>query len=133
MGNHNIMILRQACQLPLGLLILLSIFANQALASYGDRLPSFKHCVKVCKEENCASGHPTSIPLLHQLLFWDCPAECDYTCQHIITDQRVAASEDIVQFHGEWPIENHLEPTRFILDAKILHPVRILWHGQLGL
>lgn len=47
--NHNIMILRQAYQLPLGLLILLSLLATQAFASYGDGLPSFRHCVQVLK------------------------------------------------------------------------------------
>lgn len=43
------------------------------------------------------------VALLHRLLLWDCPAECDYTCQHIITDQRVADGEEILQFHGKWP------------------------------
>lgn len=43
------------------------------------------------------------IALLHRLLFWDCPSECDYTCQHIITDQRVKAELDVVQYHGKWP------------------------------
>jgi hypothetical protein len=46
--------------------------------------------------------------LLHHLLLWDCPAECDYTCQHIITDQRVAAFEEVVQFHGKWPFYRFL-------------------------
>ncbi|KAF8865646.1 Per1-like protein [Acephala macrosclerotiorum] len=98
------MILRQGA-LPLGLLLLLT---PQVSASYGDRLPEFRHCVEVCKQENCASNHATTIPLLHRALFWDCPAECDYTCQHIITDQRVAASEPIVQFHGKWPFYRFL-------------------------
>ncbi|EDN02201.1 conserved hypothetical protein [Histoplasma mississippiense (nom. inval.)] len=42
-----------------------------------------------------------------RLLLWDCPAECDYTCQHIITDRRVNRDppmlEPVVQFHGKWP------------------------------
>jgi hypothetical protein len=45
---------------------------------------------------------------LRRLLLWDCPAECDYTCQHIITEQRVAASEPVVQFHGKWPFYRFL-------------------------
>ena len=40
-------------------------------------------------------------------MLWSCPAECDYTCQHVITDRRVARDPPmimpIVQFHGKWP------------------------------
>lgn len=50
----------------------------------------------------------TKPALLHRLLLWNCPQECDYTCQHIITDQRVAASQSIVQFHGKWPFYRFL-------------------------
>ncbi|PMD22276.1 Per1-like protein [Hyaloscypha hepaticicola] len=105
------MILRQSFRLPLGLIWLaaLCLFTTQVYASYGDRLPEFQRCVEVCERENCGSGHAsTAIPLLHRLLFWNCPSECDYTCQHIITDQRVAASESIVQFHGKWPFYRFL-------------------------
>ncbi|KAI1006428.1 hypothetical protein K3495_g1791 [Podosphaera aphanis] len=91
--------LRKICS---GWFVLLLLFASRALASYGDRLPEFKHCVQVCKRENCDSGEIV-IPLLHRLLLWNCDSECDYTCQHIITDQRIAASEPVVQFHGKWP------------------------------
>jgi post-GPI attachment to proteins factor 3 len=47
--------------------------------------------------------HGDCVALHHRLLLWDCPSECDYTCQHIITNRRVAADEPIVQFHGKWP------------------------------
>ena len=116
----------------------LSLLINQANASYGDRLPEFRQCVEVdalflrpnisltrpglqagelriwqnnsnsyaCllvkhAQANCSA-------LLRRLLLWDCPQECDYTCQHIITDQRVAAYEPIVQFHGKWPFYRFL-------------------------
>jgi post-GPI attachment to proteins factor 3 len=46
--------------------------------------------------------------LHHKLLLWTCPSECDYTCQHIITSQRVASSLPIVQFHGKWPFYRFL-------------------------
>ncbi|QSZ28863.1 hypothetical protein DSL72_003368, partial [Monilinia vaccinii-corymbosi] len=46
--------------------------------------------------------------LLHRLLFWTCPAECDLTCQHIITNARVASGQPIVQFHGKWPFYRFL-------------------------
>lgn len=40
-------------------------------------------------------------------MLWTCPAECDYTCQHVITDKRVARDppmiHPVVQFHGKWP------------------------------
>lgn len=49
-----------------------------------------------------------SDPAFHlRLLLWTCPSECDYTCQHIITDQRRAQlaplPDPIVQYHGKWP------------------------------
>jgi hypothetical protein len=39
----------------------------------------------------------------HRLLFWTCPQECDYTCQHIVTARRIEAGEPVTQFHGKWP------------------------------
>lgn len=40
-------------------------------------------------------------------MLWTCAAECDYTCQHIITDRRVNRDppmlDPVVQFHGKWP------------------------------
>jgi hypothetical protein len=45
--------------------------------------------------------------LINRLLLWTCPSECDYTCQHIITDRRVAREppylQPVLQFHGKWP------------------------------
>lgn len=48
--------------------------------------------------------------LFHRLLLWTCPQECDYTCQHIITDLRVEADppQPVVQFHGKWPFHRVL-------------------------
>lgn len=53
-----------------------------------------------------------------RLLLWDCPSECDYTCQHIVTDERLAINEHwaqdppvlepVVQFHGKWPFHRVL-------------------------
>ncbi|KAF2748012.1 Mn2+ homeostasis protein Per1 [Sporormia fimetaria CBS 119925] len=80
-------------------------------ASLGDRLPEFKECVQVCQEANCVEDG-TPIPVHHRLLFWDCPAECDYTCQHVVTQKRLARDppylEPVVQFHGKWPFYRFL-------------------------
>jgi hypothetical protein len=42
-----------------------------------------------------------------RILLWDCPSECDYTCQHITTQKRLARDppymHPIYQFHGKWP------------------------------
>lgn len=49
-ANSTTMILRHCWSLPL----LLSIFfISHANASVGDRLPEFRRCVEVCKDENC--------------------------------------------------------------------------------
>ncbi|KAF2843124.1 Mn2+ homeostasis protein-like protein Per1 [Patellaria atrata CBS 101060] len=88
------------------------LFVQAAHASLGDRLPDFKDCVKVCKEVNCDVEKPTYIPLRHRLLLWDCPSECDYTCQHIVTDTRLARDppylQPVLQFHGKWPFHRFL-------------------------
>ncbi|KAF2673344.1 Mn2+ homeostasis protein-like protein Per1 [Microthyrium microscopicum] len=95
--------------------LLLSIVLLQAVpaqASLGDRLPDFKECVKVCIKTNCDSSNPTPIPLQRRLLLWNCPAECDYHCQHVVTDKRLARDppyrEPILQFHGKWPFHRFL-------------------------
>ncbi|KAK3070719.1 hypothetical protein LTR53_009972 [Teratosphaeriaceae sp. CCFEE 6253] len=85
--------------------------AGTATASLGDRLPEFKSCVADCKEANCGANG-LSIPLQHRILLWDCLAECDYSCQHIITASRLARDppylEPIVQYHGKWPFHRFL-------------------------
>ena len=47
-------------------------------------------------------------PALHRrVLLWTCPAECDYVCQHMVTDKRLARDppyiQPVYQFHGKWP------------------------------
>ncbi|KAI0176320.1 Per1-like protein [Hypoxylon sp. FL1284] len=87
----------------LALLVACSLWTT-ASASAGDRLPEFRECVQVCTRENCdPNNNPTHIPLHRRLLLWTCPQECDYTCQHIVTERRVSAGEAVLQFHGKWP------------------------------
>lgn len=42
-----------------------------------------------------------------RFLLWTCPSNCDYVCQHIITDRRVSREppmlSPVVQYHGKWP------------------------------
>ncbi|KAI1383243.1 Per1-like protein [Hypoxylon trugodes] len=86
------------------LLVAVCLLWGIAEASLGDRLPEFRECVQVCARENCdPNNNPTHIPIHRRLLLWTCPQECDYTCQHIITQQRLATSQPITQFHGKWP------------------------------
>jgi post-GPI attachment to proteins factor 3 len=56
----------------------------------------------------------------HRLLLWTCSSECDYACQHIVTNRRVARGENIVQFHGKWPFHRVLgmqEPLSVIFSV----------------
>ncbi|KAJ4394652.1 hypothetical protein N0V93_003871 [Gnomoniopsis smithogilvyi] len=102
----------------------LLLCAGPVEASVGDRLPEFKECVEVCKQENCSPGKPqTPIPFYHRLLLWDCPSECDHTCQSIITSARLAAHQPVVQFHGKWPFTRILgmqEPVSVLFSAANL-------------
>lgn len=52
------------------------------------------------------------IALNLRLFLWDCPSNCDYVCQHVITNRRVAhepkLSDPVLQFHGKWPFHRFL-------------------------
>ncbi|KAK7892595.1 hypothetical protein LTR67_007692 [Exophiala xenobiotica] len=93
------------------LFVVLLSLAGISQASLGDRLPEFRECVQVCIEENCHTGK-AKLPFHLRLLLWNCPSECDYTCQHVITDRRVARDppmiEPVVQYHGKWPFYRFL-------------------------
>ena len=47
-----------------------------------------------------------------RLLLWTCPSNCDYTCQHIVTNDRKARdppiADPVVQYHGKWPFHRFL-------------------------
>ncbi|KAH6619227.1 Per1-like-domain-containing protein [Chaetomium sp. MPI-SDFR-AT-0129] len=96
-------------QLPLFLIVVVValLLVSPTAASTGDRLPEFRECVEICERENCGPDveHQTEIPLHRRLLLWTCPAECDYTCQHIVTAERQTRDppQPVVQFHGKWP------------------------------
>ncbi|CZT15700.1 related to PER1 protein, involved in manganese homeostasis [Ramularia collo-cygni] len=96
----------------LSILCLMMAFSGIAQASIGDWLPEFRDCVQHCTRTNCEGDNQLGIPLQHRLLLWTCPAECDYTCQHITTDTRLARDppylEPIVQYHGKWPFHRFL-------------------------
>ncbi|KAK5987392.1 Protein PER1-like protein [Cladobotryum mycophilum] len=90
-------------------LLVAVLFSGSTNASVGDQLHEFKHCLEVCKAENCAPGKEhTPIPALRRLLLWNCASECDYTCQHIVTTDRIASHHPVVQFHGKWPFYRFL-------------------------
>ncbi|TKX26445.1 hypothetical protein C1H76_1408 [Elsinoe australis] len=88
-----------------------ALFISLASASLGDRLPAFKQCLEDCKTANCGPNGLT-IPLHRRLLLWTCPSECDYACQHIVTEQRLSRDppylDPILQFHGKWPFHRFL-------------------------
>ncbi|KAF4980735.1 hypothetical protein FZEAL_3320 [Fusarium zealandicum] len=88
----------------LSLTVLILALAATVQGSKGDKLPEFKACLQVCNDENCTPGKPqTPIPILHRLLFWTCSSECDYACQHIITNKRLVSGRSVEQFYGKWP------------------------------
>ncbi|KAL9135867.1 MAG: hypothetical protein Q9175_002931 [Cornicularia normoerica] len=84
----------------------LLLFPAFASASLGDRLPEFRECISTCVDENCRRGDSV-LPLHLRLVFWTCPSNCDYVCQHIITDRRVSRDppmlNPVLQYHGKWP------------------------------
>ncbi|KAL2257714.1 hypothetical protein VTK26DRAFT_9270 [Humicola hyalothermophila] len=116
------------------LLLLISLLlVRPVVASIGDQLPEFKECVEICKQENCGAdaAHRTPIPLHRRLLFWTCPAECDYTCQHIVTAARQSAEppRPVVQFHGKWPFRRFLGMQEPLSVLFSLGNLAAHWHG----
>lgn len=108
-----------------------ALFFSIASASPGDNLDEFKDCIYQCQQLTCF-GNPYHIAQHEHhdylrkrnyrfrryepswlfdadvaphltWLFWDCKSNCDYQCQRIITQERVASGSEIVQFHGKWP------------------------------
>lgn len=58
------------------------------------------------------------------MLLWSCASNCDYTCQHIVTEQRLTKVppmlNPIVQYHGKWPFRRILgaqEPCSVVFSA----------------
>ncbi|KAL2855080.1 Per1-like protein [Aspergillus pseudodeflectus] len=113
--------------------LLLATFVQKSSASLGDHLPDFKSCVKICEAENCQDGD-SAVSFLLRLMFWTCPAECDYTCQHVVTDRRLARDppmlSPVVQFHGKWPFRRILGMQE--LFSVLFSGFNFLahWHGM---
>ncbi|BEI90199.1 uncharacterized protein CcaverHIS019_0302690 [Cutaneotrichosporon cavernicola] len=84
----------------LALFALLAL-AGPALASSGDRHPSFKLCTSLCELKRCELHHP---PLAWHLraLLWTCADDCAYVCGHRLTDEADAGRENYHQFFGKW-------------------------------
>lgn len=83
------------------LLLALLFVVNPASASTGDRLVEFRQCVSQCIESQ--KWNTFSLPCYMKLLRWDLASDCDYQCQHIVTQLRVEKGLSVEQFHGKWP------------------------------
>ncbi|KAK9471165.1 PER1 protein-like protein of the endoplasmic reticulum [Dipodascopsis tothii] len=114
-------------------LAVIAMAAGMVQASVGDRLPEFRKCVRLCAQANCYDGAP-SLPLYLRLTGWTCERNCDYDCQLVITEERVARGASVEQFHGKWPFQRVLgmqEP------ASVLFSLMNFWphyraFGRLG-
>lgn len=86
-GRHVLRILNMSliprCRLPLVLLVLALV--TVALASSGDRNPTFQHCLKGCDLTYC---DPSQRPIAFYLRWfgWTCQDDCRYQCAHSFTD-----------------------------------------------
>lgn len=94
-----------------------------AKASPGDWLDEFLDCRDACEyRRSCANSdiHQVSeqnpfwsfpfqeTPGVYRLLLWDCVADCDHQCQQAVTQMRIAADQEVYQFHGKWPFKRML-------------------------
>lgn len=95
------------------------LIAATVLASVGDGLPIFLDCCKDCELKQCRSGYSSdlvyaknSVGVLPATLFsWDCPSDCNYKCQQIVTDILEERGEPLQQFYGKWPFRRVLGMT----------------------
>lgn len=111
--------------------LLVALLASTTWASPGDDLDDFIDCRYQCEQLTClkvpyhqnqarikAAGgstdgfkrynpdwHFDAMPLAPHLkaLRWNCLDNCDYQCQRIVTKEREARNEEVLQFHGKWP------------------------------
>lgn len=102
------------------LITVISLLVSPTLASPGDNLDEFQHCLEACEYSVCHTRSTfyenkflslpftDASPLLKYLFLWDCPSNCDYQCQQIITAIRVQRGEEVYQFHGKWPFKRLL-------------------------
>lgn len=107
------------------------LWALPVLSSPGDNLDEFEDCCYQCEQISCYNNpyhviqeeyrdiwqakdlefhryEPSwhfdgGLPWYLKLLQWDCRSNCDYQCQRIITEERIANDEEVYQFHGKWP------------------------------
>lgn len=101
------------------------------VGSPGDNLDEFDDCLFQCRQIACYNNpyhilqeeykdiwatqdleyhryeplwhFDSSLPWYLKLLLWNCPSNCDYTCQRIITKERKENHDEVYQFHGKWP------------------------------
>ncbi|EJD54041.1 Per1-like protein [Auricularia subglabra TFB-10046 SS5] len=88
---------------PSACLALLLLAAPCALASSGDKLPGYQHCLSHCTVTACSRARPPQ-PLALRLTRWSCEDDCRYTCTHALTDAHVKdPGARIHQYYGKWP------------------------------
>lgn len=107
--------------LCLWVFLTLSGLVQRTLGSPGDWLDEFIDCKELCEASiPCAGFEGIEIPsgasaeityfteasaIQKYFLFWDCKSNCDYQCQQVVTQIRIAEGEKVVQFHGKWPFK----------------------------
>ena len=62
------------------------LIAAPALASSGDRNPTYQHCLKGCAITYCDPSQVDTNPWYLKAAGWDCSANCKYSCMHSFTD-----------------------------------------------
>jgi hypothetical protein len=67
------------------LIATLVLLATPALASSGDRNPTFQHCLRGCGLTYCDPSQPPIASYL-RAFGWSCEDNCKYECMHSFTD-----------------------------------------------
>lgn len=108
------------------------LLLSTALGSPGDNLDEFAACRRRCERAVCR-GQSSAVfaPVLrwNSWLQWDCPTDCDYQCQRLVTADRRRAGEDVVQFHGKWPFRRVLGMQEFMLVVFLVANFVPHYHG----
>lgn len=67
--------------------------------------------------------------VLRVLLAWDCKLDCNYKCQQIITEERLAKGQEVVQFYGKWPFVRLFGVTEFFSAVFSLGNLYLNWNN----
>ena len=105
------------------LCVLLACLSHRVIASSGDRLPAYQHCLSALLESNNTSTLLENTPA-ESLTQWTPLAQAKYHCMQQINDRTVREYGQTHQYYGKWPFRRFLgiqEPASVLFSLLNLY------------